>query len=493
MKNKIYLMKGEGSFFIKIIYLILVIVSISLFLFQYISLNKRQNEMSSKIDVKLSAQNILNNIISSEECLAYKEDVKTGEVINEITHRILDLNKILNFEKAFSLYEPNCTKNYGYGYYIVIEKYNFTRLDRERDDIPPFEGKDVVIILDATKSMEDGGKIISAKDAAKSFMDCASKENRLGIVVTKDCGNIDIFETNGTKLVKIEENENDLKNFLESISTLGNTDLKNALSEAKEILENSDEPDRYKMILFLTDGCESCGSCSPKKERGYGNTMCSFYEDYCNSCEQGDKLCDLIDENFPDNLHIFTIGLFTGGCKAEEIYGGEQLKCISDKTKGKYYLATSTGRLASIFCQLGRGYEYAEDKKESWTIGSKTHSIEKSLKQSFSFSLPVSIRYNDTYIQAGKVTIYLFDGELEKLASLINQACVFGSIEDQIELSYKTYLKVENGFNNICMADGNVETCKTLICNKNIDFKVLMPGTYKLKLVSNKNYIKVVT
>lgn len=485
--------KGEGKFFIKSVYLILVIVAINLFIFEYISLNKRQNEMVNRVDIKIAAENILDQIISSEDCLAYKENITVQEKpIDEVTHKVLDIKKIQDFERRFSLYEPDCVKDYGYGYYINIEKYNFTRLDKEREDIPPLKGKDVVLILDATKSMDEGGKFAIQQEAARKFIDCADKENRIGILVIKNCSNIDVFTKNGKKLVEIEGNEEALKSYISSLSTVGWTDIKNALKEAFGILKNSDKPERYKMILLLTDGCESCGVCMPNKDKRIGGPC--VYEDYCISCPSGENICDTVYDlkkyYNDDKIHVFTIGLFTSGCKREEVYGGEQLKCISDLTKGKYYLAASTHRLIPIFCQLGRGAAEARDEKELWVIGSRDHSIEESLKNSFSFSLPISIRYNETYTQSGRITINLFDGELERLSSMINQACEAEFLEGEVTVSYKTYI-AKDDHNKLCMLVKDKEVCKTLRCNKNIQFKELLPGTYRLKATSSKDYVRI--
>jgi len=485
--------KGEGKFFIKAVYLILVIIAINLFIFQYISLKNRQYKIIEKMDIKIATENILNQLISSGECLAYEENITIeGSKINEVTHKIIDIEKIKDFETKFSLYEPNCTKTYGYGYYVVIEKYNFTRLDKEREDMPPLEGKDVVLILDATESMNQGGKFAVEKDAAKKFIDCADEENRIGIVVIKDCGNIGIFEINGRRLVSISEHKEDLKNYIDSITTVGGTDIKTSLEEAFKILRNSDKPKRYKMILLLTDGCESCGVC----QRGLGNYIggACYYENYCQSCPPNEDICDKVKslKTSDDNIHVFTVGLFTSGCRKEEEYGGMQLKCISDETKGKYYLASSTGRLVSIFCQLGRGSSKVMDQKDLWEIGPKDHSLGESLKESYSLSLPVSIRFNGTYTQSGKITIYVFDGELENLAYIINQACIYGDVEAKVSVSYKTYLKNENNVNKLCMLVGSKEVCKALTCSKQIEFKPIEPGTYVLKANAGRNYLKVI-
>ena len=482
--------KGEGKFFIKTVYLILVIVAINLFIFQYISLSKRENELVKKVDIKIAAETILDQIVSSEQCLAYEENITArGELIDQVTHKVLDVRKIHEFEKRFSLYEPDCTKDYGYGYYITIEKYNFTRRDKEREDMPPLKEKDVVLILDATKSMDEGGKFTIEKEAAIRFIDCADKENRIGIVVIRDCDNIGVFEKNGERLVKIEGNEEVLKSFISSLSTIGGTDIKNALREAFQILKNSDKPERYKMILLLTDGCESCGVCSNDKNKYIGGSC--FYEDYCLSCPPGQNICDFVNTLKDEKIHVFTIGLFTGGCKREEEFGGAQLKCISDLTKGKYYFAASTSRLIPIFCYLGHGAVEAIDQKELWIIGSREHSIEESLKNSFSYSWPVAIRYNETYTQSGRITINLFDGELERLSSIINQACYLEALEDEVTVSYKTYVVNENGYNKVCMSVKGKEVCKTLRCNKNIQFKDLLPGTYRLKISSARDYVRI--
>ncbi|MEM5799734.1 MAG: vWA domain-containing protein [Candidatus Aenigmatarchaeota archaeon] len=472
------------------VYLILVIIVINIFIFQYINFSKTQNEIEYKTDMRLAAENILNQLVSSDECLAYKENVTVLDVkTSDITHKVLDVKKIEKFENEFSFYEPNCTKKYNFGYYVLIEKYNLTRKDVERNDLPPYKGKDVVLIVDATASMKEGNKISYAKSAAKSFLKCANIDNRVGVVVLKDCNNIDVFNYYGKNLLELtDENKKEIEKYIDSINVLGNTAIKDSLREANKILKDSDNPERYKMILLMTDGCESCPPCNPKDEKDpYASTMCKFYKDYCLSCPKGENICDYA-KNIDENFHVFTVGLFTDiTCPKEEEKGGQELKCIADIRKGKYYLATSPKKLENIFCNLGKGIEESKDEKESWIIGQKSHSIGKSLRGSFSFYLPVTIKYNQTYMQTGKITLYLFDGELETLTSILDEACENGEYTYYISVSYKTFLEKYDKINKICMIDGTKIFCKATSCNKNIDFPELKPGSYYMKISSNNN------
>ncbi|MEM2175341.1 MAG: vWA domain-containing protein [Candidatus Micrarchaeia archaeon] len=452
-------------------------------------------EIMHKNEMKMAADNIINQLTLSSECLAYEENIIFQDVsLEKITHRVLDIKKIENMEREFKFYEPNCTKRYGFGYYLVIEKFNLTRREAERSDVPPLSNKDVVIIIDATASMNEGDKISYAKSATKGFIDCASSDNRVGIVLLKDCGDVETFIHEGKELLELtEENRAILKNYIDGIGTYGNTAIKDSLREANRILKNSDRPERYKMIVLLTDGCESCGECECKKIRnGNGQTMCQYYEDYCNSCPQGKNVCDFVKENVDKNIHLFTVGLFTDiKCPNEEEKGGEQLECAARSRNGKYYFAVSTQKLGLIFCTLGRGIGEAREEKQLWVIGNKSHSLDKSLKGSLFVSVPVSIRYNETYTQSGRVTLYVFDGELEVLSNILDDACDYGESEGFVSLSYKTYLKRENNLNNICMLNGEKEFCKSIRCKKDVEFPVLLPGYYHLKVSSNANVVKV--
>ncbi|MCX8179638.1 MAG: VWA domain-containing protein [Candidatus Aenigmarchaeota archaeon] len=490
-------MKGQGKFFIKMVYLILSIIIINIFVYQYISSEKFQHEITYKNEMKMAADNILNQLTLSEKCLAYKENVTVGDFPSStVTHRILDIKKIETMKRDFSFYEPNCTKRYGFGYYLVIEKFNLTRLDTKRDDLPPINDKDIVVVIDATYSMKEGDKINYAKSAAKALVDCAADDNRVGIVVLKDCNDVDVFEYRGKKLIELdrEENKNALKSYIDAIGLYGDTAIKDSLREANKILVESDGPQRYKMILLLTDGCETCNECACKVVKDpNAQKKCDYYDDYCESCPDGQEVCDFVRNNIDENIHLFTVGLFTDvHCKKEEEKGSEQLKCAARERNGKYYLALSTGRLGQIFCNLGKGVGKAFDEEKVWVIGEKSHSIGNSLKGSFFVSAPISIRYNETYVQSGRATLYLFDGELEKISYIINEGCKHDEYEGHVTLSYKTYIKRENNVNKVCMKDGEREFCKSIECKKEIEFTPLNPGTYHLEVSSDRMTVKVV-
>lgn len=483
-------MKGESKFFIKAVYLILILISISLFIHQYISTQRKNYEINQKMNLRIVAENILDGLTTSESCLAYEEDIILGNTkINEIDHKILDIKKIKEFENKYQYFEPDCSRNYNYGYYVIIEKSDLTIIEGENKNIIPKENKDIVLAIDASSSMNTEDKINGAKDAAITFLKCASDTNRVGLVVFRDC---DVVEKL-SDLVDLENNRDILKRKIREITTLGSTNIRYAISLSTEILkQQSTDPNRYKMIVLLTDGCDTCDDCEPKHVGG--QSYCDAWENYCNSCPSTNTVCDFAVNQAGSDIHIFTTGFYTlSACDKEVNLGGAQLKCMSDKTNGKYYLATSTERLEAIFCELGRGIEKVVENKETWIFGSQSHSEQNSLQNKISISIPISIRYNETYIQPGKITIYLFDGELEELTGLVEQVCAANiDLKKTITLSYRTFLKNENNMNKICMNLGQKEICKTLSCDKEIIFESLIPGTYSMNVKANNNQVYVV-
>ncbi len=485
-------MKGDSKFFVKSVYLILVLILISFFTFQYVSTTRKYSELNEKVDLRIVAENILDQLAGYDSCLAYKEEIKPGDQkINEISHRVLDIDKIQEFTDKYKYSEPNCARNFNYGYYITVEKSDLTRVDSGKGGSIPYGGRDIVLTLDASKSMEWDDKIVYARSAAASFVECASDTDRVGLVAFRDCSNIEKL----SDLIMLGKGNNRarLTGLINSISTLQATPIREAVRLSADILkQQSPDPSVYKMLVLLTDGCETCGDCAPEYVGGEG---CPAWKNYCNSCPSENAVCDYAVSQASPNIHIFTIGLYTqSACDVEIDYGGNQLRCMSQKTNGRYYLSTSVGKLKSIFCELGKGVPKATETKEEWTFGSESHSEKNSLYNTLSVSLPVSIRYNATDLQPGKITIYLFDGELERVASVLDGACLTNTdLQKSVRLSYRTFLKNDNGVNKICMDVDKKEVCKVLSCDKKINLdNINNPGTYILNVRATGNEIDVV-
>jgi hypothetical protein len=162
-----------------------------------------------------------------------------------------------------------------------------------------------------------------------------------------------------------------------------------------------------------------------------------------------------------------------------------ELKCIANKTNGKYFYADMS-KLSKVFCEIAGG-KPEEEKPETWYFGVQNHSLGDALKSTVAISSAVSIRMTDVKTQPGLVTITIYSGELEQLSGIIDKTCLSGiEIDGQIYLSYTTYAKSQNDKNYICMSYKNGEFCSMLSCTKEIVFPKLSPGSYKIKVISNE-------
>ena len=112
----------------------------------------------------------------------------------------------------------------------------------------PAQSTDVVLVIDASNSMNNGRKLSSAKSAAQEFSSIvlgagAAGENRIAVVSyeetsEEECGLSDSYWT--------------VQNAINDIRASGGTNIQAGLKEARDILEDSTADN--KVILVLSDG-----------------------------------------------------------------------------------------------------------------------------------------------------------------------------------------------------------------------------------------------
>lgn len=114
-------MKGESKFFTKAIYLIIVLLVISLIINRIVSLNLMSSEEKEGLKFAERASDILEILISSDKCLSYKESGKVeNNHIKLASHKILDKNKLDEFQIKYSDIEPDCSIDFDYSYRVKV-------------------------------------------------------------------------------------------------------------------------------------------------------------------------------------------------------------------------------------------------------------------------------------------------------------------------------------------------------------------------------------
>lgn len=117
-------------------------------------------------------------------------------------------------------------------------------------EIEPEIDNSIILLCDASSSMDEDNKIGNAKTAAKNFLWSLTNKDEVALIVFYDCGSIVVeqpFTTDRT-LVALQ---------IDDIQPSGNTPLKAAIRFAKDYM-NQNAQGKTKKILQFTDGQETC-------------------------------------------------------------------------------------------------------------------------------------------------------------------------------------------------------------------------------------------
>lgn len=110
---------------------------------------------------------------------------------------------------------------------------------------------DIWLVIDVSGSMESDGKLEQAKQAALAFLDNMESSNRVGLAV---------FSTNVEILVPIntfESNEASLRQAIQSLEPQEITELYGAVVEIVNLITESDDEDRIRAVVLLSDGADT--------------------------------------------------------------------------------------------------------------------------------------------------------------------------------------------------------------------------------------------
>ena len=112
-------MKGQLSYVMKPLTLVSIIILLVLLLYSLNSYRGRERMAEKTLDLTSFATNILLILANSEDCLAYKIPATQGAYAN-----IVDLKKLDEFSEKYEEIEPDCARNYDFGWRVTVEEVN---------------------------------------------------------------------------------------------------------------------------------------------------------------------------------------------------------------------------------------------------------------------------------------------------------------------------------------------------------------------------------
>ncbi|XP_041047539.1 inter-alpha-trypsin inhibitor heavy chain H3-like [Carcharodon carcharias] len=142
--------------------------------------------------------------------------------------------------------------------------------------------KNVIFVIDHSGSMS-GIKMHQTNEALLKILDDMNPKDHFAIIIFDDT-----FETwNNTIFQATPSNVNEAKNFVQTISARGGTNINSPMLEAVRILDKAHQdkqlPERsVSMIILLTDGDPNTGESNPTKiQQNVKNAANDRYNVYC--------------------------------------------------------------------------------------------------------------------------------------------------------------------------------------------------------------------
>ncbi|MEM0480637.1 MAG: hypothetical protein QXQ14_00390 [Candidatus Aenigmatarchaeota archaeon] len=227
-------------------------------------------------------------------------------------------------------------------------------------------------------------------------------------------------------------------------------------------------------------------------------------ESYSNTISKLDKFGNVIKSNVktcgtPTGVSMDSCGNLWVLCMDSQIFIYDQdLNLINFfSIPGLHYSYSDfTGYLSNAKVQVGKIEEKVlkiEEKKWGFSIGSLGTGV-KSFGPKISLeakvSIPVFIKYNETFIVEGLLTIKAYKGFLEEFYSFLDDLC---SKDLNIEISKNFYFDYnvrvikENNYYKVCSED----VCKKLICKYEIEEKEFNKGDNIIRIKIEGNKMKI--
>lgn len=470
---KIKIVGRKASFLTKGIYLILIMVVIAIFLNRVLSLQLFSSQEKISKEIASSAMHNLDILTGSEECLAVNSSIKINNINLELPpNRMLDVSKLDDFSFKFNEIEPDCCRDYNFGYRVRVETipmeinsipFNFSGTIFN-EILQLIDSKNILFLLDSSGSMRDPAGVVSKIECLKDFMKAFVNQFKAGSgiaiiayglysgdVCKSDKGVTGCCIKRILDLTILNGNRNSLIPIIDSLVAAGNTPISLALEEGFVYAISNN----IHAIVLLTDGKETC-----MQDVHEAIKVAQKYKNY--------------------GIPVYTIGLGTVGVDFD------LLKEIAKITSGKFFDARMCEELVSPKPREDLNVKIPE---MFWEFGSTSFSKGDSLREELLTSIPVTIYFNQSTILPGKMTIRIVEGELESFVNVVERACATKEqARYRITLSYPTNIYTDR----ICMNFRSGMECQKIACDVPIELESLSPGKYEILVQPTQNSIKVI-
>ncbi|MBI5872072.1 hypothetical protein HZB88_03215 [archaeon] len=123
---------------------------------------------------------------------------------------------------------------------------------------------------------------------------------------------------------------------------------------------------------------------------------------------------------------------------------------------------------------------------KNWTFGATQFSSGNSLRSSVDYWMPIAIVYSEKIVRPGKMSIHLVDGELERIAGVLDWNCVMGKAgritKSSIGVDLNSPITYDSSKNSLC-SGSKIKNCRILNCE--VTLKDLDKGRHVLTI----NYV----
>lgn len=111
-------MKGQLSYIIKPLSLVMTIVLLLLLYTSISTFGSNQKTLQNSLDLTSDATNILLVLANSEDCLSFKSPITQGLYAN-----IVDVSKLNDFSLKYADTEPECARSFDFGWRVNITEF----------------------------------------------------------------------------------------------------------------------------------------------------------------------------------------------------------------------------------------------------------------------------------------------------------------------------------------------------------------------------------
>jgi len=185
------------------------------------------------------------------------------------------------------------------------------------DDVGPLA---TMLVMDISGSMNHGGKLNAAKEAAKAYVDQARPEDQIGLVT---------FNTEVTYVEPLTKDRREVTDAIHLLKAEDDTAMYDALADGIDLLE---PVEGRKSIIVLTDGLDNRSKLSPQ------------------------EVLQLIG---PQGLSISVIGLGDPNQSTGNITSLDEpaLKALAEQAGGAYGYANDADSLKALYEKYGRALQ----------------------------------------------------------------------------------------------------------------------------------------